>query len=298
MSSVVPLLVSLSPAVLLLFLLPHVSVTQHEERWSSQCHHNCSWKCLLFTLQWPGGFCQSLNKQSECRIPPSVNSWGIHGLWPIKAMRCCDCWRMFHSDVQELKVELDEHWPSFVKSRSNFMFWKDEWEKHGVCAACVEGMNSPLRYFQICLKLRAQFDFHKVLEDAGITPSCERPYKVAEVRSVLAPLLGDRHEIQCVTDDEGREVWFQVKIPLARNLTVGCDRHHGDAAVDGDHHGYAAAEGDHHGYAAADGDPAAGSDLKWAAPPPPPPPVGHPCPPHTPFFFFPIDHEQPRKPCR
>ncbi|XP_062275930.1 ribonuclease T2-like [Scomber scombrus] len=233
---------------------------------------NCSWKCLLFTLQWPGGFCQSLNKESECRIPQSINSWSIHGLWPIKAMRCCDCWRMFQSDVQELKDELDEHWPSLVKKRSSFMFWKEEWEKHGACAACVEGMNSPLRYFQICLKLRAQFDFHKVLEEAGITPSCERPYKVAEVRSVLAPLLGDRHEIQCVTNDEGREVWFQVKIPLARNLTVGCD-HHGDA----------------------DRDPAAGSDRKWAAPPPPH--VGHPCPPQTPFFFFPIDHEQPRKPC-
>ncbi|CAK6983634.1 ribonuclease T2-like [Scomber scombrus] len=77
-------------------------------------------------------------------------------------MRCCDCWRMFQSDVQELKDELDEHWPSLVKKRSSFMFWKEEWEKHGACAACVEGMNSPLRYFQICLKLRAQFDFHKL----------------------------------------------------------------------------------------------------------------------------------------
>lgn len=76
---------------------------------------------------------------------------------------------------------------------------KDEWQKHGVCAACVEGMNSPLRYFQICIKLRHQFDIHRLvhvhvrnthmnksvmvcarrlLEDAGITPSCDQAYKV------------------------------------------------------------------------------------------------------------------------
>ncbi|XP_022623086.1 ribonuclease Oy-like isoform X2 [Seriola dumerili] len=186
----------------------------------------CSWKCLLFTVQWPGGFCQSLNKETLCRIPQSINTWTIHGLW------------------------------------------RDEWRKHGVCAACVEGMNSPPRYFQICLKLRAQFDIHKLLEDAGITPSCERPYKVAEVHSVLVPHLSDRLEIQCVTDDKDREVWFQVKIPLSHNLTLGCD-HHGDA----------------------ENDLATGSNRAWNSSP------GHPCPPQVPFYYFPIDHQQPKQPC-
>ncbi|XP_056229153.1 ribonuclease T2-like isoform X2 [Seriola aureovittata] len=228
----------------------------------------CSWKCLLFTLQWPGGFCQSLNKETLCRIPQSINTWTIHGLWPLQAQHCCSCWPMFHSDVQELEAELSEHWPSLVTTKSSFHFWRDEWRKHGVCAACVEGMNSPPRYFQICLKLRAQFDIHKLLEDAGITPSCEQPYKVEEVHSVLVPHLSDRHEIQCVTDDKDREVWFQVKIPLSHNLTLGCD-HHGDA----------------------EDDLATGSNRAWSSSP------GHPCPPQVPFYYFPIDHQQPKQPC-
>ncbi|XP_035477871.1 ribonuclease T2-like isoform X2 [Scophthalmus maximus] len=230
---------SLLPVLLSLILLQLVVTATQEGAWHDHTHgrpgselHDqtscCSWKRLVFTLQWPGGFCQSLDNETLCRIPPSANNWTIHGLWT------------------------------------------DEWRKHGVCAACVEGMNSPQKYFQICLKLRGRFDVHKMLEDAGITPSCERPYKVPEVHSVLAPHLGNKHEIQCVTDDKDREVWFQVKIPLTRNLTVGCD---------------------HRGGGDIDGDPAAGSIPGRSFSP------GHPCPPQVPFYYFPIDHQRPRRPC-
>uniref|UniRef100_A0A3B4FSI6 Ribonuclease T2-like n=1 Tax=Pundamilia nyererei TaxID=303518 RepID=A0A3B4FSI6_9CICH len=241
--SLLPPLVSLSPAIL--FLLPGIIVTQ-EGLWEDykyghgdlDNHNFCTWKCLLFTLQWPGAFCQSLNNVSLCRIPPTVNNWTIHGLWPLHAKNRCDCWPMFPSDVQELKAELTELWPSFVRFKSNFHFWRDEWRKHGASAACVEGMNSPLRYFQVCVKLRAQFDIHSLLEDAGITPSCERPYK-------------------------DRELWFQLKIRLNRNLTVGCD-----LCTD-----------------------AEDADSR------PVPSPGHPCPDRVPFYYFPINHERPQRPC-
>ncbi|XP_075938865.1 ribonuclease T2-like isoform X1 [Anarhichas minor] len=273
-SSVLPLLVAVSPALLFLLQLPDYT-TQEEGLWQDYKHgrhgselpdkkHFCSWKCLLFTLQWPGAFCQSLDEETLCTIPPSINNWTIHGLWPLKAWSCCTCWPMFESDVQELDAELKEHWPSLLRTQPSFHFWRQEWEKHGVCAACVEGMNSPLRYFQICLKLRGQFDIQRLLEDAGITPSCERPYKLVEVHQVLAPHLGNKHEIQCVTDEKDREVWFQVKIPLSHNLTVGCDHHDVD-----------------------DGNLA----------PPRNSSRGHPCPPQVPFYYFPIDHQDPQRPC-
>uniref|UniRef100_A0A8C2WU23 Ribonuclease T2, like n=2 Tax=Cyclopterus lumpus TaxID=8103 RepID=A0A8C2WU23_CYCLU len=265
--SVLPLLVGVS---LFLLQLPDYSSTQ-EALWQDYKHglrgseahdkkHFCTWNCLLFTLQWPGAFCQSLDERKLCSIPQSINKWTIHGLWPVKVFHCCKCWPMFESDVQELDAELKEHWPSLLKDQPSFHFWRQEWEKHGVCAACVEGMNSPFRYFQICLKLRQQFDIQKLLEDAGVTPSCDRPFKLVEVQQVLAQHLGDKHEIQCVTDPKGREVWFQVKIPLSHNLTVGCDHH-------------------------ADGGPGWNSSH------------GHPCPPQAPLYYFPIDHQQPQRPC-
>ncbi|XP_070762194.1 ribonuclease T2-like [Enoplosus armatus] len=254
------------------FLLPGYTTTQEGHGEDYKYGHQgselrnkkpfCSWKCLIFTLQWPGGFCLSLNKETLCRIPQSVNNWTIHGLWPLRAQNCCKCWPMFRSDVQELEAELTEHWPSLLTVKSSFHFWREEWQKHGVCAACVEGLNSPLRYFHMCLKLRGQFDIHRLLEDAGITPSCERQYKAVEVHRVLVPHLGDKHEIQCVTDDKDREVWIQVKIRLSRNITLGCEHHE-----------------------AADG----GSGWN--------PSPGHPCPPQVPFYYFPIDHQQPRRPC-
>lgn len=270
-----PLLVALSPALLLLLQLPEIAQGHWEDykygRQDSELpdkEHYCTWKCVLFTLQWPGGFCQSLNNESLCKIPQSVNSWTIHGLWPLRSLGCCDCWPMFHSDIQELDAELTEHWPSLLKTKSCFQFWKEEWRKHGACAACVEGFNSPLRYFQICLKLKHQFDIRQLLDDAGITPSCDRPYKVEEVHRVLAPHLGDKLEIQCVTDDKNQQVWFQVKIGLSRNLTVGCD-HHGDAK----------------------------DDLPAGSGPGSYPSPGHPCPPGVPFYYLPIDHQQPLRPC-
>uniref|UniRef100_A0A1A8QFF8 Uncharacterized protein n=1 Tax=Nothobranchius pienaari TaxID=704102 RepID=A0A1A8QFF8_9TELE len=268
--SMLPLLATLS------LLLPDWSTTQavlsEDYKYGHQCSdqldqpHNCSWKCIVFTQQWPGGFCQSLYNETHCRIAQSINNWTIHGLWPLRDQYCCSCWPMFHSDVEELETDLTEYWPSLLKTRTQFQFWRGEWYKHGACAACVEGFNSPQKYFQICLKLRQQFDISRILEAAGITPSCKQPYKVQEVRSVLEPHLGVKHEIQCVKDRKDREVLFQVKVQLTRNLTVGCD-HHGDAdRVSAFRSGSCSSS-------------------------------GHPCPPEIPFYYFPIMHQEPWRPC-
>ncbi|XP_067102538.1 ribonuclease T2-like isoform X3 [Osmerus mordax] len=178
----------------------------------------CSWKCLLFVLQWPGSFCvvslfdrlsvhpsihpfvlppvslsvclspyihpQSFDP-SECRVPSNISDWTIHGLWPLKEGMCCSCWHIFHSDLKELDSQLDQLWPSLLKKKSSFDFWRNEWRKHGVCAACVEGWNSPQRYFQIILKLRAHYDIQGSLDSAGIKPSCNHTYEVCWSRKHL-----------------------------------------------------------------------------------------------------------------
>ncbi|CAL8363201.1 unnamed protein product [Merluccius merluccius] len=63
------------------------------------------------------------------------------------------------------------------------------------------------------------------------------------------------------------ELWFQVKIPLSRNLTLGCD--HQDLQDHQDHQ-------DHQG---------------------PPPVPGHVCHPQAPIYLLPINHQDPLHPC-
>ncbi|CAL8352153.1 unnamed protein product [Lota lota] len=266
----------------LLSLLVLLGAVVHS--WQQRDHHNdynyvrladevgnktfCSWKCLKFTLQWPGAFCLSLDERLQCQIPPDINTWTIHGLWPQKIMNCCRCWNLFPSDLQDLDEELSKEWPSLLKSKSSFQFWRLEWIKHGVCAACVEGLNSPMHYFTLCLKLRQQYNITQALSEGGVVPSCDHPYKLDELQGVLTPLLGEHHEIQCITDHQDRELWFQVKIPMSRNLTLGCPADHQDHRDPTAEHG----PGQY-------------------------PFTGHPCPSQTPIYLVPIDPQNPHHPC-
>ncbi|XP_066559969.1 ribonuclease T2-like [Amia ocellicauda] len=249
---------SLSLALLLVHALPAATQDSH----TGADKTTCQWECMKFTLLWPGSFCVSLKVQ--CMIPEYVKSWTIHGLWPMSIGHCCSCWPIFPSDLEELQPQLSQVWPTLLKSKSNFTFWKEEWIKHGTCAACVEGMNSPTKYFQTSLKLEAHYNIQSVLKGAGIEPSCNMSYKYEQLHSALAPVLGDLHFIQCVEDHRNRQVWVQVKIPMFKNFTLGCHRH-----LLGTHQ----------------------------HPPHPHPSPGHPCPQQTPIYLFPISYDNPHQPC-
>ncbi|XP_048836431.1 ribonuclease T2-like isoform X2 [Brienomyrus brachyistius] len=208
----------------------------------------CRWECMNLALQWPGTFCVSVKDIPGCVVPQHVQNWTIHGLWPMHVDKCCECWPIFNSDLEELEPELSQLWPSLIKGR-NFTFWRNEWIKHGSCAACKEGMNSPTR----------------ILKNSGIEPSCINSYKSDDFRKALAPILSDLHEIQCVRDDEEREVLVQVKIPLYQNFTLGCHQK--------DQEGFVISS-----------PPLVKSPLR-------------PCPTNSPIFYFPIKHEDPYHPC-
>ncbi|XP_051534863.1 ribonuclease T2-like isoform X3 [Myxocyprinus asiaticus] len=152
--------------------------------------HSCNWTCMLLTLQWPGSFCISLNNKSICKIPQNIQNWTIHGLWPVHTGHCCDCWPIFHSHLQEIEPVLSQLWPSLLKGKNYFLFWREEWIKHGTCAGCEETMGSPVYYFQAAIKLRKLFDID---------------------RWVLS----------------GREAWIQLKFTLYRNQTLGCHKQEG-----------------------------------------------------------------------
>uniref|UniRef100_A0A8C9W8H3 Uncharacterized protein n=1 Tax=Scleropages formosus TaxID=113540 RepID=A0A8C9W8H3_SCLFO len=72
----------------------HVNMFTQEEK------RLCDWECMTLALLWPGAFCVSLKyNTSDCVIPKHIQNWTIHGLWPLKKERCCDCWPIFPSDL-------------------------------------------------------------------------------------------------------------------------------------------------------------------------------------------------------
>ncbi|XP_051534861.1 ribonuclease T2-like isoform X1 [Myxocyprinus asiaticus] len=225
--------------------------------------HSCNWTCMLLTLQWPGSFCISLNNKSICKIPQNIQNWTIHGLWPVHTGHCCDCWPIFHSHLQEIEPVLSQLWPSLLKGKNYFLFWREEWIKHGTCAGCEETMGSPVYYFQAAIKLRKLFDIDSILENAGIKTSCDVSYKYDEISGVLTPLFGHNYDLQCVTDKKGREAWIQLKFTLYRNQTLGCHKQEGQKF----------------------------NTMSWLSS------SGHPCPKNTTIFYFPINYEHPNEPC-
>ncbi|XP_026853602.2 ribonuclease Oy isoform X1 [Electrophorus electricus] len=241
-------------------------LTLDQALWTtSETRHSCNWTCMILTLQWPGSFCLSLNTKNICKIPQNIQNWTIHGLWPLHAHSCCSCWRIYHSHLQELEPELSQLWPSLLKSRSAFTFWKDEWYKHGTCAACMENLGSPQYYFRTSLKLRMLFDIDSALTNADIIPSCNTSYKFEDLHSALAPLLGDSSVLQCVKDEKEREVWVQLKIYISKNITLGCHKQEKKQAL------------------------LIAKATNTSS--------GHPCPPNTTIFYFPIDYVHPEQPC-
>ncbi|XP_030075571.1 ribonuclease T2 isoform X1 [Microcaecilia unicolor] len=182
----------------------------------------CDWKCMKFVQSWPGSFCVFLGKRFNCMIPEFVNTWTIHGLWPNDVKDCCNCWNLFQSDLLDLESQLSLYWPSLINTTS-FLFWKNEWHKHGSCAGCIETLSSPSKYFRAALKLHTFYSMDIAFQRAGIVPSCDRSYPFKDLSRTLLSAFTKTPELQCVMDEKGREVLVQVKISLHRNFSSGCE---------------------------------------------------------------------------
>ncbi|XP_055519693.1 ribonuclease T2-like [Leucoraja erinacea] len=180
---------------------------------------SCKWKCLLFAQLWPGSFCMTLPKQ-DCRIPDHVEGWTIHGLWPSGRRTCNHTWHLTHEDIDDLQVDLFLHWPSLTNTDA-FKFWGNEWIKHGTCAACADSMSCPHKYFSLALQLQKQFAINEAFIAAGITPSCDNSYKLEHFHSALTD-MGTHVEFQCCTLKK-RQVLMQIKVPLSKDLSIGCN---------------------------------------------------------------------------
>ncbi|XP_059807333.1 ribonuclease T2-like [Hypanus sabinus] len=181
-------------------------------------YDSCKWKCLIFAQLWPGSFCMSFPRKS-CHIPDQVNDWTIHGLWPNGHKFCNKSRHLTKEDIDNLTDKLFHYWPSLTNFEP-FKFWANEWSKHGTCAACADSMSTPHKYFSLALQLRMKFVINKAFAAAGITPSCDKGYTLNHFHTALTD-FGTHVNLQCYKST-GRQILMQIKIPLSKDFSIGC----------------------------------------------------------------------------
>ncbi|XP_043390700.1 ribonuclease T2 isoform X3 [Chelonia mydas] len=141
------------------------------------------------------------------------------GFCSWKCMKFVQMWP--GSFCVDLPQQLAQHWPTFLNA-SSFKFWREEWQKHGTCAGCMEALSSPSKYFGAALGLRTTYNVDGAFQRAGILPSCNHSYQLHTLQEALVPVLGKEHELQCVTDRQARQVLVQLKVSLFSNFSAGC----------------------------------------------------------------------------
>ncbi len=154
-----------------------------------------------------------------------VKEFTLHGLWPDECdgdfVKHCDPPRE-HDDVKgrleqtDIFDDMKRYWPSFSPTPQhpdNNKFWSHEWNKHGTCVSTLRprcgyhGDQDVHAYFNKTLALRKQYNIHKVLEKAAITPrpSFDRDPKEDDKYSVDAILgaIKDEWNVEAAVNCRG-----------------------------------------------------------------------------------------------
>lgn len=180
-------------------------------------------------------------------VGPS-DSWTLHGLWPDHCTgtydSVCDCSRSgdcssrnrkcqrhacnrAYSNITAILERLEQHdllalmrahWKGIAGDEH---LWQHEWSKHGTCVSTLEprcyGDHSyreteeVVDYFAKAVELFGTVPTYQWLADAGIVPSTERTYELAEIREALGQARGVEAVVGCQRN-ELREVWYHYEV--------------------------------------------------------------------------------------
>ncbi|XP_062911196.1 ribonuclease T2 isoform X1 [Mobula hypostoma] len=160
------------------------------------------WHSLVLSQEWPQTVC--LRKGEECKVPPGINYWTVHGLWPKSNQMCNNSWHFNIKNVQDILSDLKQWWPDLIHPNST-QLWKHEWQKHGTCAATLESLNSQNKYFSKALELFKTLDLNSVLEKSNILPS-SKYYTMEVIEDALVRMYGVTPKIQCMFPSQGVSV--------------------------------------------------------------------------------------------
>lgn len=167
------------------------------------------WNTIILTQHWPETVCMEVN---ECKDPPKIDYWTIHGLWPKNSMLCNNSWHFNITNVENILIDLKHFWPDVLHPNGS-QLWKHEWQKHGTCVALREPLDSQEKYFSKSLELYKKLDLNSVLAKFHIVPSSEY-YTLEAIKNALLTTYRTIPKIQCIhpTGDGAVQILGQIEI--------------------------------------------------------------------------------------
>lgn len=194
---------------------------------------NNEWDFLIFTQHWPATICRIWMEKPthSCIMPHEQNSWTIHGIWPNKnhsmgPFFCNKTWSFDPDQVKPIETDLEESWGNIEKEQSLYSLWAHEWTKHGTCAASIEPLNCELKYFTKGLEWLKKYTMKNILNNAGITPSDMKEYKVIDFHNAVKAKLGFKPMVECHKVD-GKQFLFEIRICFSKSLElIDCEDTH------------------------------------------------------------------------
>ncbi|KFY24930.1 hypothetical protein V493_04933 [Pseudogymnoascus sp. VKM F-4281 (FW-2241)] len=158
-----------------------------------------------------------------------ADAWTIHGLWPD---RCdgtyeanCDPSREYSNITDiltsfgktDLLTYMDTNWKDYKGNDESF--WEHEWNKHGTCMStlettCYENYEPQMElvdYFEKTVELNKELNSYKFLADAGITPSADATYTLAQIEDALKASHGFVPTVGC-KNGEFQEIWYHYNV--------------------------------------------------------------------------------------
>ncbi|XP_076321774.1 ribonuclease Oy-like isoform X2 [Tachypleus tridentatus] len=176
--------------------------------------------------KWPPTVCTDVSKTIVCKVPPEIDYWIIHGLWPgcLKQPnpRFCNTSSSFDlKKIQHLIPDLEKEWPSFFVERKESNLWKYEWKKHGTCAAVLPSLGTEELYFKKILELKKQYAVLKIFKEHDILPSKEQYYMLDDIKNALYSHFNVRILVKC-KNAKGfdRPLLSSVRICMDVNFTL------------------------------------------------------------------------------
>lgn len=158
---------------------------------------------FVLAMEWPQGTCEYVNAthRHKCVVSDEVKGWVLHGLWPsIKGhhfLQYCNRSAKFDYDkVKSLEGDLMQYWPNLYADSSKMFLWKHEYEKHGTCAALVEGFETELEYFRKAMDLLHKYAPMPKLQSKDISPRVEA-YESERIMSAVDFVYGAGACTQC-----------------------------------------------------------------------------------------------------